>query len=89
MSEVSRSSSTLTLRGVTGPRRPQPAPAAPSVEQALPAALLRREEAGRSETERIVKSDALLQGRSHISISHNGEVYQLRATRLGKLILTK
>ena len=39
--------------------------------------------------ERSVKSDALLQGRSHVSIMHNGETYQLRATRLGKLILTK
>ncbi len=36
-----------------------------------------------------VRSEALLQGRSHISIMHNGEIYQLRATRLGKLILTK
>jgi hemin uptake protein HemP len=40
-------------------------------------------------TERVLRSDALLQGRSHISITHNGETYQLRATRLGKLILTK
>jgi hemin uptake protein HemP len=39
--------------------------------------------------ERVVRSDTLLQGRSHISITHNGETYQLRATRLGKLILTK
>ncbi len=30
-----------------------------------------------------------MQGRSHIFIVHNGERYQLRATRLGKLILTK
>jgi hemin uptake protein HemP len=34
-------------------------------------------------------SAALLQGGSHVSIMHNGETYQLRATRLGKLILTK
>ena len=40
-------------------------------------------------SERVVSSDSLLQGRSHISIMHNGETYQLRATRLGKLILTK
>jgi hemin uptake protein HemP len=39
--------------------------------------------------ERVVRSETLLQGRSHISITHNGETYQLRATRLGKLILTK
>ncbi|MBP0594930.1 hemin uptake protein HemP [Paraburkholderia sp. LEh10] len=38
---------------------------------------------------RALRSDALLQGRSHVSIVHNGETYQLRATRLGKLILTK
>jgi hemin uptake protein HemP len=40
-------------------------------------------------SERVLHSDTLLQGRSHISITHNGETYQLRATRLGKLILTK
>jgi hemin uptake protein HemP len=39
--------------------------------------------------ERSLESTALLQGRSHVSILHNGETYQLRATRLGKLILTK
>ncbi len=46
-----------------------------------------------SNGERSLKSDTLLQGRSHVSIMHNGETYQLRAqlraTRLGKLILTK
>ncbi|SDH07963.1 hemin uptake protein HemP [Paraburkholderia phenazinium] len=36
-----------------------------------------------------VRSETLLQGRSHVNIVHNGETYQLRATRLGKLILTK
>ncbi len=39
--------------------------------------------------DRTLASAALLQGRSHVSIVHNGETYQLRATRLGKLILTK
>lgn len=39
--------------------------------------------------DRTLASTALLQGRSHVSIVHNGETYQLRATRLGKLILTK
>ncbi|WP_244813779.1 hemin uptake protein HemP [Caballeronia sp. Lep1P3] len=39
--------------------------------------------------ERLLRSDVLLQGRSHVAIAHNGETYQLRATRLGKLILTK
>jgi hemin uptake protein HemP len=40
-------------------------------------------------SERSLRSDTLLQGHSHVSIMHNGETYQLRATRLGKLILTK
>ena len=34
-------------------------------------------------------SDQLLQGRKAIEISHNGSVYRLQATKLGKLILTK
>ena len=36
-----------------------------------------------------VASEALLRGQRSISIRHNGEVYRLQATRLGKLILTK
>lgn len=40
-------------------------------------------------SQRVVSSETLLQGRTHVSIAHNGETYQLRATRLGKLILTK
>jgi len=39
--------------------------------------------------QRVVRSDTLLQGGTHVLIAHNGETYQLRATRLGKLILTK
>ncbi|WJF91105.1 hemin uptake protein HemP [Paraburkholderia bonniea] len=38
---------------------------------------------------KVINSNTLLQGLSHISIMHNGETYQLRSTRLGKLILTK
>jgi hemin uptake protein HemP len=34
-------------------------------------------------------SEDLLRGRRLVEISHNGEVYRLQATRLGKLILTK
>jgi len=34
-------------------------------------------------------SDQLFQGRRMVEIAHNGEVYRLQATRLGKLILTK
>ncbi|MGV3569983.1 MAG: hemin uptake protein HemP [Ramlibacter sp.] len=36
-----------------------------------------------------VRSEDLLRGRRLVEISHNGEVYRLQATRLGKLILTK
>ena len=37
----------------------------------------------------FLRSDALLQGRKTVAIAHNGFVYRLQATRLGKLILTK
>lgn len=36
-----------------------------------------------------VDSAALLAGRSEVQIIHGGEVYRLRCTRAGKLILTK
>ena len=34
-------------------------------------------------------SRELLQGRKAVTIVHNGSVYRLQATKLGKLILTK
>lgn len=37
----------------------------------------------------IVSSGQLLQGRSKVTIDHDGVVYVLSATRTGKLILTK
>ena len=36
-----------------------------------------------------VDSNDLLQGQKAVAISHNGSVYRLQATKLGKLILTK
>lgn len=48
-----------------------------------------RREDSNGTAERTLSSDHLLQGHSHVFIAHNGERYQLRATRLGKLILTK
>ena len=36
-----------------------------------------------------LSSEKLLQGARMVEIVHNGEVYRLQATRLGKLILTK
>ncbi|MDR5731623.1 hemin uptake protein HemP [Caballeronia sp. LZ025] len=70
-------SSTLRLR------RPAVRDAAITRPKATPAP------AADANAERSLRSDTLLQGRSHIAIVHNGETYQLRATRLGKLILTK
>ncbi|QDX20486.1 hemin uptake protein HemP [Pandoraea pnomenusa] len=40
-------------------------------------------------TGRVLTSDHLLQGTQCVNILHNGQTYQLRATRYGKLILTK
>lgn len=36
-----------------------------------------------------VNSDALLRGKEKLAIRHNNEIYILRQTRFGKLILTK
>ncbi len=36
-----------------------------------------------------VHSNDLLKGNKTVAIEHNGAVYRLQATRLGKLILTK
>lgn len=36
-----------------------------------------------------IPSSELLQGQSYVPIEHGGAVYWLRATRSGKLILTK
>lgn len=38
---------------------------------------------------RALDSSTLLQGQKTVAISHNGAVYRLQATKLGKLILTK
>jgi hemin uptake protein HemP len=37
----------------------------------------------------VLDSRELLRGARLVEISHNGEIYRLQATRLGKLILTK
>jgi hemin uptake protein HemP len=82
MTDFTRTSTLSLRRTATAALTSRPKPAVPA------------RDAGQSRsqtetTERVVPSDSLLQGRSHISITHNGETYQLRATRLGKLILTK
>ncbi len=38
---------------------------------------------------RLLSSQNLLQGAKTVAIEHNGSIYQLRATKFGKLILTK
>jgi hemin uptake protein HemP len=47
------------------------------------------EDAGPQTRPAPLPSEALLRGRRLVEITHNGEVYRLQATRLGKLILTK
>jgi hemin uptake protein HemP len=56
-------------------QNPAPAPAA------LPSTLVRPQP--------LLDSRELLRGARLVEISHNGEIYRLQATRLGKLILTK
>jgi hemin uptake protein HemP len=87
MTDLNRTS-TLSLRRPAAALTSRPKASTASTSAAKPAA---DRATGSTETssERSVRSDALLQGHSHISILHNGETYQLRATRLGKLILTK
>jgi hemin uptake protein HemP len=36
-----------------------------------------------------LSSDELFRGRHEVEIEHQGEIYRLRVTRAGKLILTK
>jgi hemin uptake protein HemP len=61
-------------------------PSANSSEPGAPSGELAR---GESERPAPLPSEQLLRGRRLVEIAHNGEVYRLQATRLGKLILTK
>ena len=45
--------------------------------------------AGEGRLAPMVESAALLQGNKTVGILHNGSLYRLQATKLGKLILTK
>ncbi len=68
-------------------------------QPASPASILGARDARPGETELpairrraappYLQSDALLQGQNSVSIQHNGAIYRLQATKLGKLILTK
>ncbi len=44
---------------------------------------------GQHDEPRLFKADQLFGQRREVTIEHNGEVYRLRITRNGKLILTK
>jgi len=62
-----------------------------SVVAALPArleALMRQAPANNTDTP-AMPLEAIMQGATTLPILHNGDVYTLRVTRYGKLILTK
>ncbi|MFL9904138.1 hemin uptake protein HemP [Paraburkholderia fungorum] len=80
-------SSTLSLRRPAAALTSRPKASTATATAAKPAA--DRANGSDDTSDRVVRSDTLLQGHSHVSIVHNGETYQLHATRLGKLILTK
>jgi hemin uptake protein HemP len=61
------------------PSSPEPEPASPASGIDAPAAT----------RPPPLASSELFRGRRIVEISHNGEIYRLQATRLGKLILTK
>ena len=65
---------------MTPPRIDMP----PAPESLLPAA-----RPAQAHASAPLPRDQLLQGRKAVEISHNGSVYRLQATKLGKLILTK
>ena len=48
-----------------------------------------RDSADPSSNRRTIKSSELLGSRNELNIEHNGELYLLRRTSNGKLILTK
>ena len=64
---------TLHHPALFSPPHAEPAHTAQSPQEGMPA----------------VESQALLQGHKAVTIHHNGALYRLQATRLGKLILTK
>ncbi|RKR46360.1 hemin uptake protein HemP [Paraburkholderia sp. BL17N1] len=87
MTDLTRPS-TLSLRRPAAALTSRPKTSTATVTGQKPGASDRTNGSGET-SQRVVHSDTLLQGHSHVSIVHNGETYQLRATRLGKLILTK
>lgn len=69
--------------------QPSPTPSSEKTGAELAAAPAPHPQAGGRTGSQPLSSEQLLQGRRMVEISHNGEIYRLQATRLGKLILTK
>ena len=61
----------------------------PATKQDTPPARRRDTPAAAKPAADVVASETLLGGRDQIRILHRGELYSLRETRNGKLILTK
>ena len=63
--------------------RPPPLSPAPHQTGAQPCAVAAKADPS------VLDSATLLQGATHVRIRHEGVLYRLQVTRLGKLILTK
>jgi len=96
--EVTRRRLSLRRIDVAAQNRSGATPAASALETvksavaALPArleALMRDTRTDTAQARAAVPLDTLMQGAQTLPILHNGQVYTLRITRYGKLILTK
>lgn len=65
------------------------APALPLRTADTPACLLQAAPLPAPSQAAAVDSQYLLRGQKAVTIAHNGALYRLQATKLGKLILTK
>ena len=61
----------------------------PALSRTLTAASVKRVQESSERPATLVESAELLQGHKTVGIMHNGSLYRLQATKLGKLILTK
>jgi len=60
-----------------------------AISRAMPAAAGSNDAAASDRPAALVESTELLRGNKAVGILHNGSLYRLQATKLGKLILTK
>lgn len=60
-----------------------------AIHRAMPVAAGSNELASSERPVTLVESTELLRGNKTVGILHNGSLYRLQATKLGKLILTK